>query len=150
MVKRTRRGISGKQPPLSVKSKEPEQREDHENEATTVNSNKKRITPVKCASHTPTRSSPRGQYTPRHAPSSPSSSVEEDKLKKVGLPSPRSVRKWTLDNERVLCELWEEEDHLYDTTSKDYRNSNKRQRALLRLAAVLNMEGRKFIKFIIY
>lgn len=48
--------------------------------------------------------------------------------------------KWTPEKEQKLCQLWEGEAHLYDTTARDYRNSRKRKEAYVRFAAALNVE----------
>lgn len=70
--------------------------------------------------------------TPKNVVGTPSSDV---------VPSPCGSKKWTPEREKLLCEMWEEEAHLYDATSKDYRNSNKRHRSLQRFSAALNIEG---------
>ena len=62
---------------------------------------------------------------------------QEDTFRKVGELTPRTARRWTLEMEQDLCSLWEEETHLYDSTARDYSNSQKRQVALKRFAGAL-------------
>ena len=70
---------------------------------------------------------------------------QEDTFRKVGELTPRTARRWTLEMEQDLCSLWEEETHLYDSTARDYRNSQKPQVALKRFAGALNIDGEKYI-----
>ena len=58
------------------------------------------------------------------------------KTKKV-----KKVKKWTRAKEAHLCSLWEEEVHLYDTKDKDYRNNRRKEKALNRMSAILELDG---------
>jgi hypothetical protein len=53
----------------------------------------------------------------------------------------KTGKKWTPRKEKMLCLLWEDEDHLYNACHVDYRNPAKRKGAMDRIAAALNMEG---------
>lgn len=94
-------------------------------------------TPSNTLGHTPTGK--RLTLAPVDSPNM--SEGEGNSMGLVGSDSPMTSRKWTFERERVLCEMWEEETHLYDSTSHDYRNSHKRQRAFLRMSAGLKLEG---------
>lgn len=50
-------------------------------------------------------------------------------------------KKWTEAQEMQLCQLWREETHLYDSTSANYRRTDRRQDSIKRIATILNMEG---------
>ena len=50
-------------------------------------------------------------------------------------------RRWTIEKIQQLCELWEEERHLYDTTDPNYKNTRMREKSYDRMAAILDMEG---------
>ena len=50
--------------------------------------------------------------------------------------------RWTYEKIRLLCSIWEEEDHLYDPTHPQYLNKKLRIRAHSRMAAALNMDGK--------
>lgn len=65
-----------------------------------------------------------------------------DSGQRAGIESKTACQKWTREREQLLCTMWEEEIHLYDATSKDYRNTNKRQQALQRFSAVLGLDGK--------
>ena len=54
---------------------------------------------------------------------------------------PKKVKKWTRAKEAHLCSLWEEEVHLYDTKDKDYRNNRRKEKALNRMSAILELDG---------
>lgn len=64
-----------------------------------------------------------------------------DAFSDIGATTPRTTKKWTPAREQQLCNLWEEETHLYDTTSRNYRNSMMRNQAYRRIATALGMEG---------
>lgn len=48
---------------------------------------------------------------------------------------------WSEQDEAKLIELWQVEDHLFDKTSKDYRNALMKTRTIERMAAELNKDG---------
>lgn len=73
--------------------------------------------------------------------SSSDDEVEEDRFGQIGRQSPSAKQIWTLEKERMLCEIWEYERHLYDTTVRDYRNSRRRQDAFIRISTVLQING---------
>lgn len=81
--------------------------------------------------------------TPAPAEENNESSEEEyDGFAEIGKHTADSSTKWTPEKEHKLCELWEGERHLYDTTARDYRNSRKRQEAFQRFATALEMDGK--------
>lgn len=49
---------------------------------------------------------------------------------------------WSSHDETLLVELWQEEDHLYNKTNKNYRNAVLKNRTLQRIAAELNKDGK--------
>ena len=57
---------------------------------------------------------------------------------------PRSSggNKWTYEKIKILCVIWEEEDHLYNPTHPQYLNKKLRTKAHNRMAAALNMSGK--------
>jgi hypothetical protein len=61
-------------------------------------------------------------------------------------PSPESYkskhgsRKWTPKKISLLCNMWEQEPHLYDGNLKEYRNKQMRIDSLDCFAAILNMD----------
>lgn len=59
----------------------------------------------------------------------------------VGAETPPTKNRWDDMKEQKLCRLWAEEQNLYDSTCKDYRNQIKRQASLRKLAAALDVEG---------
>lgn len=52
-----------------------------------------------------------------------------------------STARWTPGKERVMCALWEEEPHLYNSEHADYRNTHRRRQTLRRIAAAIDVEG---------
>ena len=58
----------------------------------------------------------------------------------MGQETPRSRKIWTPAKEQELCDLWQDEAHLYDTTARDYRNTNKRTQAYKRMATILEID----------
>lgn len=58
--------------------------------------------------------------------------------------SGRKTKKiWTPKKEALLCSLWEEESHLYDSSSSKYKNKELRMKALKRFSAALDISGIK-------
>ena len=51
---------------------------------------------------------------------------------------------WTPKKESLLCTLWEEESHLYDSKSEIYKDGDLRRKAMKRFSAALDIPG-KFI-----
>lgn len=49
---------------------------------------------------------------------------------------------WSTQDEARLVELWQEEEHLYNKTNKEYRNAQLKIIALERIAADLNKDGK--------
>lgn len=66
---------------------------------------------------------------------------ENDSFAEIGNHTTESSTKWTHEKEKKLCELWEGDRHLYDSTARDYRNSRKRREAFERFATALDMDG---------
>lgn len=102
-------------------------------------------TPKRSRESSPECSPNRAASTPKRKKVSTPNKVRTPRVdtpESGGCQSPHLSKKWTLERERRLCEMWEEEAHLYDATSKDYRNTNKRQRALQRFSAILKLEGK--------
>lgn len=66
---------------------------------------------------------------------------EGDNLAGVGEMNTAGRVKWTIEKERELCKLWRREDHLYDSTSRNYRNTHMRGEAYARIGAVLGVDG---------
>lgn len=67
---------------------------------------------------------------------------ESDHFSQIGQQSPRTNNRWTVEKERELVCLWQDERHLYDSTAREYRNTRKRQEAYQRFGKELNMDGR--------
>lgn len=61
--------------------------------------------------------------------------------------SPWKGPTWTAENEELLVELWEEEEHLYNLRHEDYRDPRKKVLALQRIAAALEMSGELFTSY---
>jgi hypothetical protein len=55
--------------------------------------------------------------------------------------TPGKVKKWTTEKENLLCQLWEDEPHLYDATNPDYRNTFKRRATIKKFARILDLHG---------
>ena len=53
---------------------------------------------------------------------------------------------WTPKKEALLCTLWEEEDHLYDSKSDKYKDGDLRRKAMKRFSAALDIPVEKIIK----
>lgn len=64
--------------------------------------------------------------------------------------TPRKVssRVWTDAKEQLLCTLWEDEPHLYDSKHPDYRRTSVRTQTFRRIAAQLDMEGIELLQLI--
>lgn len=56
--------------------------------------------------------------------------------------SPWKGPTWSAENEELLVQLWEEEEHLYNLRHEDYRDPRKKLISLQRIAAALNMNGK--------
>ena len=65
---------------------------------------------------------------------------DKDRFAEISQETPRTRKMWTPAKEQELCDLWQDEAHLYDATAKDYRNTNKRTQALKRMATILEID----------
>lgn len=106
-------------------------REDNEEEVSF------RTTPI----NRPTCGSSQSSLNPRRPTGASPAQSTPDHFQTIGEMSPQTKNKWTLEMEEKLCELWEEETHLYDSTSVDYRYTHKRLISIQRFAAVLDVDG---------
>ena len=87
------------------------------------------------------------QSQPGVDPVSVESEVEStpraERVRPGAFKSPRS-KEWSEDEEIKLCELWKDEEHLYNKKCADYRNGSLRQTTLLRLSTQLEKDGMYF------
>lgn len=81
--------------------------------------------------------------SPRLNPLQASPEGPVERFHQFGQDIPGSKGKWSEMKERLLCSLWQEETLLYDSTLNDYRNTDKRQAAIRRIAAGLGLEGNR-------
>jgi hypothetical protein len=66
--------------------------------------------------------------------------AELQKVRKNKSKKKKTSTKWSRKEENLLCTMWAEESHLYDSTVDNYRNSDLRRKALNRIAAALDRD----------
>lgn len=105
--------------------------ERHDREATPDSWDDQSISSTLALLETPTTSAhhSHGRFSQQRNSPSPESSRNKP-----------SSRKWTPKKMALLCNMWEQEPHLYDANSRDYRNKQRRLDSIERFAAILNMD----------
>lgn len=98
------------------------------------------------AKNIPKKGSSQGQRdnSPGRQPLEMEERADADNFAEVGEMNTGGRAKWTIQKERELCKLWRREDHLYDSTSRNYRNTHMRNEAYARMGAALQVDG-KFV-----
>lgn len=64
----------------------------------------------------------------------------------IGEDTPTGRARWNDAMEITLCHMWEEEEHLYNSTMDDHRRVDRRRDAIRRIAAHLEVEGMSVIR----
>ena len=57
----------------------------------------------------------------------------------------KQAKGWTDKKEQKLCDMWEAEEHLYDTSAKGYRDNRLRVKTIKRFSVKLGIKRKYFL-----